>query len=358
MAADNGAHLPYGETGTGNYGANVVSIYDKYHILLRSEFFLDVAKTVPFPDRNSVYNIGDYGTADGAAAMTLLKKLIECLKEHHGPHVQFQVIYEDKVDNDFNSLFKRLGGLIPDPQSYLQDLENVYALASGTNFYKQCVPADSMHIILCIAGVHWLSGKPPMNKDFIYSFPGTEAVVRQRLEKQASEDWERFLIFRSRELKKGGLMIVAAPSDNANRPGGVRICSETLLQTLNSTWKEFRDKGRISKTEFINTNLACFQKSLDMLKSPFEDPNSKVVMSGLRLLSAEVVTIPCGACDDWLWQKENKGVDDRAGYARRYVAANRCWSNSAFLTGLSESRSKVEKEEIVNELYDQVEEGI
>ncbi|XP_046379048.1 farnesoic acid carboxyl-O-methyltransferase-like [Haliotis rufescens] len=352
---DNGAHLPFGETGSGNYGMNLGSLDGKYTILLRTDEFLKLSKMVPFPNKASVYNIGDYGTADGAASMRLLGKLIESLREHHGHDVQFQVIYEDQEINDFNSLFRRLSGLIPKPPSYLQDLENVFALASGTHFYKQCVPADSMHIILCMAAVHWLSGKPPVNKDFIYCFPETEADVRQSFEKQASEDWEKFLTIRSRELKKGGLLVVSAPSDNPTSTGGMKLCNENYLHMLNSTWKEFCDNGRISKSEFVNTNLACFHKGLSLLKAPFENTSSNVSRSGLRLLSADVVTLPCEVYNEWKQRKEDEGVDDRAGYARRFVSAHRCWSNSAFLAGLSGTRSKEEKEVIVSELYGRVE---
>ncbi|XP_071089497.1 uncharacterized protein [Haliotis cracherodii] len=355
---DNGAHLPYGETGVGNYGTNLASTCDKYSVLLQTGDFLKLAKKVPFPEKTSAYNIGDYGTADGAAAMTFLGTLIESLREHHGPHVQFQVIHEDKEVNDFNSLFRRLSGLIPEPPSYLQNIENVFALASGTHFYKQCVPADSMHIILCMVAVHWLSGKPPVNKENIYSFPNTDTDARYMLEKQASEDWEKFLILRSRELKKGGLLVVTSPSDSISTSGEMKICSGNFLSTLNEVWKKFRDMGKISQNELVNTNMACCDKSLPLLKAPFEDPNSKVSKCNLRLLSAKLVDAPCEIYNEWKQRKEEDGVDDRVRYARRFVAAHRCWSNSAFLTGLAETRSKDEKELIVNELYEQVEEVI
>ncbi|XP_067656451.1 uncharacterized protein [Haliotis asinina] len=354
----NGAHLPYGEAGIGTYGANLALSSDKYGVVLQTGDFFELAKNVPFRDKTSVYNIGDYGTADGAASMRLMRKLIESLKEHHGPNVQFQIIYEDQEVNDFNSLFRRLSGLIPEPPSYLQDVENVFALASGTNFYKQCVPADSMHIIISLAAVQWLSRKPPVNKDNIFSFPNTEGDARYLLEKQAYEDWEKFLILRSRELKKGGLLVVSTTSNYTTPSGEIKISSGNFLSILDTVWKEFRDMGKISHSEFVNTNIALCDKSLILLKAPFEDPHSKVRRCNLRLLSAELVDIPCEAYTEWRQRKETEGIDDRAMFAKRFVSDHRCWSNSAFLTGLTETRSKEEKELIVNELYSQVEEVI
>ncbi|XP_046575542.1 loganic acid O-methyltransferase-like [Haliotis rubra] len=311
---------------------------------------------VPFLDKTSVYNIGDYGTADGAASMRLIRKLIENLKEHHGSEVQFQIIYEDQEINDFNSLFRRLSGLIPEPPSYLQDIENVFALASGTHFYKQCVPANSMHIIYSGVAVHWLSGKPPVNKDDI--FPNTNDDARYMLEKQASEDWEKFLILRSRELKKGGLLVVSTTTICTTSSGETKTTSGNFLSVLNTVWKTFRHMGKISQNELLNTNMALCDKSLPLLKAPFEDPDSKVSKSNLRLLSAKQAFVPCKMYKEWRQRKEEEGVDDRFEFARRLVSAHRCWSNSAFLTGLSGTRSKDEKELIVNELYSEVEEVI
>ncbi|XP_046575547.1 probable S-adenosylmethionine-dependent methyltransferase At5g38780 [Haliotis rubra] len=355
---DNGAHLPYGEAGLGTFGADMGLSTDRYSVLLQNSDFLELVKNVPFPEKTSVYNIGDFGTCDGAAAMTLLRKLIASLKEQHGSDVQFQIIHEDQEVNDFNSLFRRLSGLIPEPPSYLQDFENVFALASGTNFYKQCVPSDSMHIILCLTAAHWLSGKPPVNKNNIFPFPNTDTDARFMLELKASEDWEKFLILRSRELKKGGLLVVSTTSNYTTTSGEVKITSGLFLSILNTLWTKFRDMGKISQSEFVNTNMALCDKSLNLLKAPFEDPNSRVRKCNLRLLSARLVDYPCEIYTDWKQRKDRDGVDDRVKFARRFVSAHRCWSNSTFLTGLSGTRSQDEKEVIVNDLYVQVEDVI
>ncbi|XP_046557044.1 benzoate carboxyl methyltransferase-like [Haliotis rubra] len=156
------------------------------------ETILSLAKTIPFTDKDSVFNIADYGAADGSTAMAIFRELLATLKDHHGPNTQFQVIYEDLEMNDFNSLFKRMSGIIPDPPSYLLEMDNVYVLASGTNFYKQCVPSNSMHFMMSMTAVHWLSRTPTTFKDSIYKDAKSSTEETTALNKQAELDWETF----------------------------------------------------------------------------------------------------------------------------------------------------------------------
>nr|KAG5688734.1 hypothetical protein BaRGS_002058 [Batillaria attramentaria] len=107
---------------------------------------------IPVPARNGVFTIGDYGTSDGSTSMTLVRKIIEWLREKHGEELPIQVLYEDQELNDYNSLFKRLH----DESSYLHDFTNVYTMASNTNFYKQVVPNETCDVIFTSIATHWL----------------------------------------------------------------------------------------------------------------------------------------------------------------------------------------------------------
>jgi len=53
-------------------------------------------------------------------------------------------------------------GLIPGKRSYLDDFQNVFPLACGTNFYSQCVPSNTVHLNFGFSStsMHWLSKKP------------------------------------------------------------------------------------------------------------------------------------------------------------------------------------------------------
>ena len=49
------------------------------------------------------------------------------------------------------------------------------------------------------------------------------------------------------------------------------------------------------------------------------------------------------------------GRDDRKIWANTVVNMARCWTNSAFMTGLSNDRSQQDKENLVNQLYERLE---
>ncbi|XP_071095261.1 uncharacterized protein [Haliotis cracherodii] len=352
------AYRPYGKTGDGHYGSTLGKQNVGYVEPVR-EKILSLAKTIPFTSKDSVFNIGDYAAADGSTAMAIFGELLTTLKDHHGPDTQFQVIYEDSEMNDFNSLFKRMSGIIPDPPSYLLEMDNVFVLASGTNFYKQCVPSNSMHFIMCLTSIHWLSKTPTTFKDSIYKDAMSSAEEKTALHKQADLDWETFLLRRSRELKQGGLLVVGACCEFVDRNSGeIRHLSDSFIRLLNEEWKEYSQSGKISKEEFLNTNWAVCLHNMDQLRKPFDDKLSAVSGSGLSLLSAETAVNPDVFYNAWKKKKDEEGIDDREEFARMYVSAHRNWSNSTFMNGLSDSRSLEEKEKIVDGMYDVVEKRI
>ncbi|XP_071090128.1 uncharacterized protein [Haliotis cracherodii] len=352
------AYVPYGKTGDGNYGSTlgkqnagcVEPVRDK---------ILNWVKSIPFTAKDLVFNIGDYGAADGSASMVIIGKMLATLKDQHGPEAQFQVIYEDSEVNDFNSLFKRMSGIIPEPPSYFLEMDNVYVLAAGTNFYKQCVPSNSMHFIMSMVAVHWLSKTPTNFKDSIYKYPEGSAEEKMALEKQSEIDFETFLLLRSREMKKGGLLVLGASCETVEKNSGkIKYALETFITLLTKVWQEYRESGKISKEEFLNTNFSFCQRSMSQLRKPFDDKMSAVSKSGLCLLSAETVINPDIFYTTWREKKDKEGIDDREEFARMYTSAHRNWSNSTFMNGLSDSRLQEEKKKIVDELYDSVEKRI
>ncbi|XP_046560333.1 S-adenosyl-L-methionine:benzoic acid/salicylic acid carboxyl methyltransferase 3-like [Haliotis rubra] len=290
--------------------------------------------------------------------MAIFRELLATLKDHHGPNTQFQVIYEVLEMNDFNSLFKRMSGIIPDPPSYLLEMDNVYVLASVTNFYKQCVPSNSMHFMLSMTSVHWLSRTPTTFKDSIYKDAKSSTGETAALNKQAELDWDTFLLKRSRELKRGGLLVVDTCAEFEDRNAGDRYLLESFIGLLTEIWKEYSGTGKITKEEFVNTNLSFCLHNMEQMTRPFDNKTSTVSRSGLTLLSAEAVVNPDVFYNNWREKKEKEGIDDREEFARMYVSAHRNWSNSTFMNGLSASRSLEEKEQIVDGLYDDVKKRI
>ncbi|XP_067667468.1 uncharacterized protein [Haliotis asinina] len=346
-----GIYRPYGKTGDGNYGSTLGKQNVGYVEPVR-ERILSLAKTIPFTDKDSVFNIADYGAADGSTSMAIFGELLATLKDHHGPDTQFQVIYEDLEVNDFNSLFKRMSGIIPDPPSYLLEMDNVYVLASGTNFYKQCVPSNSIHFMMSMASVHWLSRTPTTSKYSLYKDAQSSAEEMTALHKQAELDWENFLLRRSRELKQGGILVVGVFAEFDDRNTGEnRYTVQSFIGLLNEVWKEYSVAGKITKEEFTNTQFGFCLRNMEQVRKPFDDNMSPVSRSGLTLLSAETVVNPDVFYNDWREKKDKEGIDDREEFARMYTSAHRNWGNSTFMNGLSNSRTLEQKEQIVDGLY-------
>ncbi len=341
--------LPYGESGSGSYGATLGKLHAGYTEPIHSKVF-KLAVSIPF-QKGSVFNIGDYGTADGGSSMVFLWRLLEILKERHGPDAQFQVIHEDLGENDFNSLFRRLSGIIPEPPSYLLAMNNVYSFACGTDFYKQCVPCNSMHFITCMMSVQWLS-QHSVYRDSIYVCNESLEEEKEALRNQAQTDWEKFLLMRSRELKEGGVLFVGAPAAYMDQnTGRLRHSGEKLVTLMTEVWKSFTLSGKITRHEFINTNFSCCLRTTDQIREPFEEEGSQVVVSGLRLLSSEIMFNKNNYYSSWKQKKDEEGIDDREQFAQIMVSAHRNWSNHSFMAGLSDARSLADKKKIINELY-------
>nr|KAG5697751.1 hypothetical protein BaRGS_006273 [Batillaria attramentaria] len=100
---------------------------------------------------NGVFTIADYGANDGYTSMTVIRKIIERLRQTRGD-LSIQVLYEDQEKNDFNSLFMRL----QEESSYVHDFTDVYTMATNTNFYKQVVPNETCDVIITSFATHWL----------------------------------------------------------------------------------------------------------------------------------------------------------------------------------------------------------
>ncbi|XP_067648971.1 uncharacterized protein [Haliotis asinina] len=253
--------VPFAEGGFGSSGATPGKHHAGYIEPIHSKVF-KLALSIPFR-KGSVFTIGDYGAADA----------------------QFQVIHEDQGENDFNSLFRRLTGIIPEPPSYLLTMDNVYAFACGTDFYKQCVPSNSMHFIMCMMSVHWLSQLPTVYRDSIYVYYESLKEEKVALRRQAQADWEKFLLMRSRELREGGVLFVGSPAAYMDQKTcRLRHYGEKLVTLMTDVWKSFTISGKIARHEFINTNFPCCLRNTDQIREPFEIEGSQVLALGQHLL--------------------------------------------------------------------------
>ncbi|XP_014676177.1 PREDICTED: uncharacterized protein LOC106816135 [Priapulus caudatus] len=143
-----------GITGAGYYSE--VMIGCRQVTKQASQLCLDAIDAVPFSG-NGCFLLVDFATADGGNSMELIKFLIDALRKKHGHKFDIQVIHEDQPSNDWTSFFKRVQGMISEPESYLVAHPDVQVFACGTSFYEKCFSNNSVHFAFSAAGMDILS---------------------------------------------------------------------------------------------------------------------------------------------------------------------------------------------------------
>ncbi|XP_025113601.1 probable S-adenosylmethionine-dependent methyltransferase At5g38780 [Pomacea canaliculata] len=250
------------------------------------DFVLSHIDSVPVPSPKGVFTIGDYGTCDGSVSLRLMHRIIGHLRNKHGPDLKIQVLYEDLPTNDYNSLFKTIYG----STSYIHKFDNVFPLACGTSFYKQCVPDNTCDIIMSSFATHWLSDRSHTMSSTMSPWMSTSEEEMKAHHEASARDWQTFLLLRATELKQGGLLFVAQPSQNTKsspaQPGEITECARDTWIHLNLTWKELYAGDIITREEFQSCNVPATFRSLQELKAPFENAAtmSPVRQAGLKLV--------------------------------------------------------------------------
>ncbi|KAL8621595.1 hypothetical protein ACOMHN_036828 [Nucella lapillus] len=328
-------------------------------IALVKENILQAVDSIPVNlKEGGLFTIADYGAADGFASMPLIKALIEVVRKKHG-EIPVQVVYEDQASNDFNSLFRLVHGVIPDPYQYFSKFRDVYVMATGTSFYQQILPANSAHIIMSFMSAHY-SSKPAVKfQNSLERFPAATEAEAQLVAAQAARDWGTFLLHRAKELKAGGVLIVSMSAEDPGRKlQGVRHTTEDYIEAMLKVWRQMRDEGKITQEEFVDTNFYRCMYSSEELKAPFEDPESKVSKAGLKLFHTELVLVPCVQKKMWKEKLDEEGTDDRFTWAKSVNNGHKYWSIHPFIRALATTRSQREREALVNEMYQQIEKEI
>ena len=80
-------------------------------------------------------------------------------------------------------------------------------MASGTNFYEQCLPSNSVNLGFSGTSFHWLSKKPCDLTDDIMSIFNKVPDENEKFRLQAERDWEQILLHRAAELVPGTLIL-------------------------------------------------------------------------------------------------------------------------------------------------------
>ena len=169
--------------------------------------------------------------------------------------------------------------------------------------------------------------------------------------KKAADDWQRFLLKRAKELKNGGLLVMA------------NICRSTTSgdQPLDEAWlasarclvlgflQVIHDVVRAGKlTEEEESAVVCpaYARTEEELREPFENRYSLVSKAGLKLVQFEAVAVACP--NERLFKS---GEISKACFGEKTALSIRTWTYQLTYRALRKDRTEAEKDEIVDLIY-------
>jgi hypothetical protein len=328
--------------GAGYYSSNTIgakTVIDKV-----GDLVVAAAGKMPTLAERQAFAIADFGAADGGTSMDMMRRLVRAIRLHE-PRRQISVTYTDLPHNDFSTLFRLSQGLLgPRTETPLADIPDLFIFGSGTSFYRQIFPDNSLSFGFSATAMHWISSRPCMIADHVQAV-GAAPAEQERFRAQAMRDWETILLARARELRPGGRLAFANFCiDEEGRYLG-HTSGVDMFDSFARYWRDLLRAGRISETEYVNATFQQFYKTPDEFAAPFRDPESSVSRAGLRLESIVTMVTPCP------YAAEFKRQGDAKAFANAYVPTLRSWSETVFAGALDPTRPALERAAIVDDFY-------
>ena len=294
--------------------------------------------------KSIILKIADYGSADGGTSQEMWNNIIEKIRLSNDNRI-IEILFTDLASNDFSILFKKMQGMHGESKfAFQNNFSNVYVHASGTGFHKQLMANNSLSLGFSATAMHYVSEKPCQIKDHVHMVGATNDE-KEKFKKQALNDWESILLSRSNELISGGMFIcLNFGIDNQGRYLG-NTGGHSMFEKFNQHWKSLMNKNIISHQEYINTTFTQHYRTVEEFRKPFDDLNSSVSKSGLRLKSCKTMLTDC----PYKIQYKNKYISSQI-YAENLIHTMRSWSETVFRTALN-GRKDYEINKIVDMFY-------
>ena len=241
-----------GITMSGGGVYSLATLGAKHVIDAATPLVTDAIRALPETSLEDGFTLSDMGTADAGTSLEMVAAAIEAVRARDAG-IPITIVYSDQPRNDFNALVANVYGLGPF-ETYLDRFERVYPLLSGTGFYEQILPPESVHIGFSATAMHWLSAKICNISNHVQAV-GAEGEELAAFRAQAHADWRRILLHRAAELKPGGkLVLINFARDDQGRylgnTGGVN-----MFDTFNRIWRDFVEQNRITRDEYENMTL-------------------------------------------------------------------------------------------------------
>ncbi len=281
--------------------------------------------------------VADFGAAQGRNSLGPMRLTVEKIRRRTTVSTPIVVIHTDLPQNDFGSLFALVEA---SPESYLRSVGNVFALVAGKSFYKRIFPDGYLSLGWTAISVHWLSKVPCNIPDHVYAQRAGQRV-RKAYAEQASEDWQRFLGHRARELRPGGeLIVVAVTTDETGNTGG-----ESLMDLTNEPVLAMVEAGFIRPEEYGRMNMPAYHRTMEEFTEPLR---SGTLTEDLILKEGVRAEFP-----DQLWPQYEQTGDAKA-FAASYTEFMRAFTEAPLFAGLDADRTPADRERLTNEYFNRM----
>lgn len=215
---------------------------------------------IAMPETHPI-RIADFGCSTGhnsCAAIQIITEAIRRRFEIEGLISQlpdFYVYFNDKVTNDFNTLFNSL------PR------ERLYGAAGVPgSFYGRLLPKAALNFAYSSCSLNWLSEvpkavldttSPAWNRGKIH-YVGARREVCEEYANQFAKDIESFLDSRAEELVPGGLMALLVPTVPASCDPNSAYAMTTAPYLLGSCFMDMAKTGRFSEAKVDSFNIPVY----------------------------------------------------------------------------------------------------
>lgn len=224
--------------------------------------FEEAAATVPVPRLPQPFVIADYGASTGHNSLLPICAAIAVLRKRTRTDHPTLVVHTDVPENDFTALFRTLA---EDPDTYLSKDAATFASAIGRSFYSQIMPSSSVNLGWSSWAVHWLSRVPAPIPDHVHVAYSRDETARAAYARQAAHDWQDFIAFRGRELRRGGRLLVMTTAVDVEGEIGYRPVLGALVDTID----ELAVEGLLSTDEVYRMGIPMVGRSESDFFAPF-----------------------------------------------------------------------------------------
>ena len=321
---------------------SLATIGAKHVIDAATPIVIDAIDQLSLVSIQSGFTISDMGTADAGTSLSMITKVVDAVAAR-APGAPVTVIYSDQPRNDFNALITNVYGL-GSYESYLERHADIFPLVSGTSFYRQIVPTNTLDLGFSATAMHWLSSKVCNLSNHVQAV-GAQGEELAAFRAQAHRDWRQILLHRARELKPGGkLVLINFARDEQGRylgnTGGVN-----MFDTFNQIWLDFLQQDRISREEYENMTLPQYYNTVEEFSVPLVDADDPVYQAGLRLDHIDTRIVKCPYAESF------NEHGDAARFAEEYIPTIRSWNESIFFNALSDQRPLQERRQLIEDYY-------